>query len=187
MKGYIYTMFPGADPGAGWKLNDPIFGRRPTLGACMPNIRRVVDRGDYIFVVSGRVKNLKQYVVGGFKVDQKLDALAAYQLFPENRQLKRPDGSLAGNIIIDEKGNHLEIDYHDNFARRVENYIVGADPIVIDGASSIERAREQTIPILSDIFEKPGSRIIDIIGRWRKLDQEQIGELVGWMKRVGER
>src|ERR1700752_2054905 len=100
MKGYIYTMFAGADPGVGWKITDPIYGKTPTLGACMPNIRKVVERGDYIFSVSGRVKDVKQYVVGGFSVDDKINALAAYSRFPENRMIVQPDGSLSGNIII---------------------------------------------------------------------------------------
>src|SRR5689334_4451772 len=62
MNGYIYTMAAGADPGHGWVMNDPIFGDVPTLGACVPNIRRVVEEGDYIFVVSGRVRNERQFV-----------------------------------------------------------------------------------------------------------------------------
>jgi hypothetical protein len=54
MKGYIYTMFRGADPGQGWHMTDPIFGKIPTLGACVPNIRRVVTSEDYIFVIKGQ-------------------------------------------------------------------------------------------------------------------------------------
>ncbi len=50
MSGYIYTMYAGADPGHGWVLNDPVLGTVPTLGACVPNIRRVVKQGDYIFL-----------------------------------------------------------------------------------------------------------------------------------------
>ncbi len=68
-------MFKGADPAQGWVMTDPIFGPVPTLGACMPNVRRVVERGDYIFVVSGQAVGVKQYIVGGFEVDKKINAL----------------------------------------------------------------------------------------------------------------
>ena len=66
MKGYIYTMFAGADPGHGWTLTDPIFDKVPTLGACVPHIRRAVQEGDYIFAISGRVPGARQFIVGGF-------------------------------------------------------------------------------------------------------------------------
>src|SRR6266568_323066 len=65
MKGYIYTMYAGADPGHGWVLNDPIFVPTPTLGACVPNIRRSVQVGDHIFAISGRVAGDRQFIVGG--------------------------------------------------------------------------------------------------------------------------
>src|SRR5690348_15731702 len=103
MKGYIYTMYEGADPGQGWTMNDPILDGKPTLGACMPNIRRSVDEGDYIFVVSGRVKNIRQFVVGGFQVEEKISTLAAYRRFPENH-LAVENGQVVGNIIIDQNG-----------------------------------------------------------------------------------
>ena len=94
MKGYIYSMFAGADPGKGWVLTDPIFQPKPTLGACVTNIRRLVVPGDYIFVVSGRIPDVRQYVVGGFRVEQKIDALAAYKQFPENRLRESERGVL---------------------------------------------------------------------------------------------
>ena len=104
MKAYIYTMFPGADPGMGWKLNDPIFGAAPTLGACVPNIRRAVVAGDHIFVISGRTSGVRQYIVGGFQVAEKISALAAYGRFPDLRQRVREDGTLNGNIIVTPDG-----------------------------------------------------------------------------------
>src|SRR5688572_14539987 len=123
MKGYIYTMFAGADPGVGWRMTDPIFGRTPTLGACMPNVRRLVVPGDHIFVVSGRVKNVQQYVVGGFKVAEKIDALAAYHRFPENRMKRSLGGEMEGNIITLPDGTQNPVDYHEGFAERVRNYV----------------------------------------------------------------
>lgn len=66
MKGYIYTMFKGADPSVGWSMTDPIYGKVPTMGACMPNIRRLVEKGDFIFSISGRVAAVKPHIVGGF-------------------------------------------------------------------------------------------------------------------------
>ena len=84
-------MFKGADPGAGWKMNDPIYGSKPTLGACMPQIRRAVQKNDHIFTISGRMTSVQQYIVGGFKVDEKINAIIARDRFPENRQKLEKD------------------------------------------------------------------------------------------------
>lgn len=85
MKSYVYITSSGYDPEKGKYLNDPFLGTTPTLGACMPNIRRHVVPGDYIFLVSGKVPGIQQYVVAGFEVADKINALAAYQLFPHLR------------------------------------------------------------------------------------------------------
>ena len=184
MKGYIYTMFKGADPGIGWTLNDPIYGKVPTLGACMPKIRQAVEKDDYIFSISGRVQSVKQYVVGGFSVDEKINALAAFNRLPENRMHIGSDGNLLGNIIVDASGRHVDLDYHSNYEKRIENYIIGKNPIVIEGEKQIERAREETLNMLKELFRKQGNTVYDVIGRWRKLDAAQINDLLAWMKEI---
>ncbi len=184
MKGYIYTMFQGADPGCGWVLNDPIFSPTPTLGACVPNIRRAVGIEDYIFAISGRVQGERQFVVGGFRVAEKINALAAFARFPKYRLLQLPDGSLQGNIIITAGGAQHPLDYHANFERRVENYIVGADPVLLTDENQYRRAREETVPVLSEIFNKPGHKVFDIIGRHRRMSDDQVEQLLGWLEKI---
>lgn len=184
MKGYIYTMFQGADPGQGWRLTDPIFGKKPTLGACMPNIRRVVTEGDHIFAISGRVDGVRQYVVGGFEVQEKINALAAYRRFPENRQRRESDGRLAGNIIVTEDGSRSPIDYHGNFAKRLDNYIIGCNPVMLQTKSQIEQGRAETLDFLSDLFQRKGTRLAEITGRWRRLDENQVNVVRNWLGRI---
>lgn len=180
-KGYIYTMFAGADPGAGWAMTDPIFGKKPTLGACMPNVRRLVVPGDHIFVVSGRVPNASQYIVGGFRVAEKIDALAAYHRFPENRMKVGLAGTTTGNIIVLPDGTQNPADYHTGFAERVKNYVVGEDQVQITKARAVEQARLETVKVLSEIFGRKGSSVKEVIGRWRKLDGAQIRDLREWI------
>ena len=182
MKGYIYTMYAGADPGHGWVLNDPIFTPIPTLGACMPNIRRAVSVGDYIFAVSGRVPGERQFVVGGFRVAEKIDALAAFGRFPQYRLRKSANGNIEGNIIITPQGTQHPLDHHSNFERRVENYIVGADPIFLSTDAQYTRAREETVPMLSQIFEQKGKKVFDIIGRHRSMGDNQVEQLLNWLE-----
>lgn len=184
MKGYIYTMFQGADPAQGWRLTDPIFGKVPTLGACMPNIRRVVTPGDHIFVISGRVTGVKQYVVGGFEVAEKIDALDAYARFPDNRQREMSDGELAGNIIVDKDGNRTSVDYHSNFAKRIDNYVVGRKPLVLEKPAHVQRGRDETLEALGDLFSVKAKRLSEITGRWRKLDETQIDKLQAWLRSI---
>lgn len=188
MKGYVYTMYAGADPGHGWVMNDPIFGKVPTLGACVPNIRRAVDEGDYIFVVSGRVTGEKQFVIGGFKVDEKIDALAAYKRYPENRLrvVSKGQGQVLGNIIVDGRGNHHPLDSHSHFEKRIENYLVGCDPVVLETPAQFKASRHETIDLLGHLFQKRGDRVCDIIGRYRKMDQSQVEQMLDWLKDLSE-
>jgi len=183
MKGYIYTMFQGADPGSGWEMTDPIFDVTPTMGACMPQIRRAVSIDDYIFTISGRMKNLEQYVVGGFQVQEKINAILAYDRFPDYRQRVNDDGSLSGNIIVDKHGNQNSFDYHKgDFEKRIENYIIGKNPNYLSTNEEVEKARgEASLEILSDVFGKTGTKPHDIIGRWRKLDERQIEKMLHWL------
>lgn len=185
MKGYIYTMFSGADPGRHWTLNDPIFGGQPTLGACVPHIRRAVEVGDHIFVISGKVTAVKQFIVGGFEVAEKINALAAYKRFPQNR-LRQSDGQLLGNIIVDGRGRHHPLDDHNHFEKRIENYIVGRNPIFLNTPQQFKAAREETMDILSEVFDKNGTKPFDIIGRYRKLDEHQIERLRDRLKDLSE-
>jgi hypothetical protein len=184
MKGYIYTMFRGADPGVGWKMTDPLFGKVPTLGACMPNIRRAVVPGDYVFVVSGLVPGVQQYVVGGFRVAEKINALEAFERFPGNRMRKLNDESLAGNVIVTSDGKQNKLDYHSNFEKRIENYIVGRDPIALESHEEIESGREQTLEVLGEVFKSKAKSVHDVIARWRRLDEKQIDSLVGWLRDI---
>jgi hypothetical protein len=184
MKGYIYTMFAGADPAEGWKMTDPIYGKVPTLGACMTNIRSAVQKDDYIFSISGRVKNATQYSVSGFGVDEKINALAAFDRFPENRMKIDENGLLVGNIIIDKNGKHLPIDYHTNHEERIKNYIVGKNPVIIEGDKQVEKARSETLSMLNDLFGTDKENISKIVGRWRKLNEAQVKDLLSWMNHI---
>ncbi len=184
MKGYIYTMFKGADPSVGWQMTDPIYGKIPTMGACMPNIRRLVEKGDFIFSVSGRVATVVPHIVGGFQVDDKINALTAYKRFPDNRMVQKPDGGLAGNIIVDADGKHLPFDYHDNFEKRLENNVIGRNSLSFETLEQIENAKKETVNILNEIFNKEEDSVSKIIGRCRKLDESQIKHLLDWMNKI---
>lgn len=180
MNGYIYTLYQGADPGRGWVLNDPIFGKKPTLGACVPNIRRNVKIGDWVFAISGRVAGERQYVVGGFQVEEKISQLAALNRFPEN-QVRLESGQVVGNVIVDENGNQHPVDNHSNFERRLENYLIGGDAVELTNPEQIAVGRAETLAKLAEIFERPGNRPYDVIGRARKMDEEQVVQLKDWL------
>jgi hypothetical protein len=183
MKGYVYIMFKGADPGQGWTMTDPILGKKPTLGACVPQIRRAVTRGDWIFPISGRMPTVQQYVVGGIRVSEKIDALAAYDRFPEYRQRQLDGGEIRGNIIVTPDGKQAKSDYHTNFEGRLDNYLVGDKSIMLNSSDAIERARSETTTFLAKMFGRDDAKKpADAIGRWRKLEESQVEEILDWMK-----
>ena len=186
MKGYVYITGTGADPAELDNISDPMFGDVPSLGACMSNLREFVDIGDYLFVVSGKTKDLVQYVFGGMKVAEKIDHLAAYGRFPQNRLRTRDDGIVVGNIIVDAEGKKHPLDHHADkgFERRIKNFMVGADPLAIQSPKEVELARQQTLTKLSDIVGKQGNRPIDILGRQRKLDEDQVNQMIDWLRGI---
>lgn len=185
MKGYIYTMYKGADPAAGWELNDPIFKGIPTMGSCRPDIRRRLDVGDYIFAISGKVIDVRQHVVGGFQIDQKIDQLTAFNRFPENRLQIAENGSILGNVIIDGQGNHISFDKHTNFENRLKNYLVGKNPVYFDNQQEINAAKAESLEIINSIFEKKENSIFNVVGRFgKKMNDSQVQVLLEWMNKI---
>lgn len=185
-KGYIYITGTGTDPGLLDNLNDPIFGDDPSLGACMPNIRRFVRKGDAIFVVSGSAVGVQQYVVGVMEVAEKITALEAFNRFPQHRLRIGDDNLLKGNIIVSPDGTQHPLDRHkaETFDERVKNYIVGTNAIALETPEEVGLGRQQSLVKLGDIFGKPGNRAIDIFGRWAKLDGDQVKNLVAWLEGI---
>lgn len=186
MKGYIYITGTGADPGLHNNLDDPLFGEPPTLGACMTNIRQFVDPGDYIFVVSGSVPAAAPYIIGGLRVAEKIDHLAAYGRFPQNRLHRDQDGFVRGNIIVQPNGKQHPLDHHKpkTFDDRIKNFIVGDEAAALQTQREVELGRERTLRKLSDMFDKPGNRAIDIMGRMRRLDEPQVHGLMDWLRGI---
>jgi hypothetical protein len=187
MKGYVYITGTGTDPALRSNLNDPLFTKVPTLGACMPNIRRFVGRGDWIFVVSGKVAGAQQYVVGGLQVEEKIDALTAYERFPENRLTHDERGLVMGNIIVQADGTQHPLDNHpaETFEDRVKNFIVGGSAIALTKPKEVEIGREQTLGKLAEILGRPGAnRIIDTMGRMSRLDEVQVAKMLEWLSGI---
>jgi hypothetical protein len=186
VKGYIYTTGSRADPGLYNNLDDPLFGNPPTLGACMSNLRQFLDPGDFIFVISASVPAAPQYVIGGLRVAEKIDHLAAYGRFPENRLRVDENGIVRGNIIVDAKGKKHPLDHHDpdSFERRIKNFIVGDESAALRTPREVELGRERTLAKLADVFNKKGNRPFDIIGRQRKLDEQQVHGLMDWLRGI---
>lgn len=186
MKGYIYISSPGADPGRHANLNDPMFRKTPTLGACMTNIRRLVLPGDHVFVISGSTVGVQQYVVGGFEVAEKISALAAYERFPENR-LRLEGGKLVGNVIVGPDGKQHPLDKHkpNTIASRVQNFLVGVNPVALETPAEVARGRAETLDRLSSILDRPrANRVIDLMGRWAKLDAAQVEQTLNWLRGI---
>jgi hypothetical protein len=169
-------------------MADPTFGIPPALGACMPNIRRVVERGDWIFVVSGKIPDAPQYIIGGIEVWEKIEALEAYRRFPQNRLVRHLNGGITGNIIVESNGGHSALDWHScvRFRERARNYIVGRRHMLASGRRQISRARRGTLAILSQVLRRPYPKSpIEAMGRMSRLDEAQVSQLLGWFQHLG--
>jgi len=177
MKAKIFVTSSGYDPDKGKHVKDPYLGPRPTLGACRPDIREKLQKGDQIFTISGKVPGVPQVVMGGFEIAEKIPAIEAYERFPDLRLRKRDDGQLTGNVIVNAEGKQHELDGHDKFDRRIQNYIVGTNPIVLATPAEIAEGRRLTLEILQDVFGKKGDSVRSIIGRCRNMDEKQVEKL----------
>jgi hypothetical protein len=185
MVGKIFITRSGYDPQLGKHVKDPYLGPKPTLGACRPDVRKKLKEGDHLFVISGRIAQANQYIMGGFEIDAKISALEAYKRFPELRLRQRDDGQLTGNIIVDEQGSQHPLDDHNSFNKRIENYVVGRNLLALDQPEEILRGRKETLDILQEIMQKRGSSPIEVVGRWGSLLQEdQIYLLREWLKTI---
>ena len=177
MIGKIFVTSSGCDPVAGKHVKDPYLGLNASLGACRPDIRERVEKGDHVFVVAGKVRNVDQVVLGGFEVAEKIGAIEAYERFPEQRLRRLPDGQVTGNVIVNADGQQHELDHHDQFARRIENYLVGTNSIALLTLEEIAEGRLRTLEILRDVFGQKGDSVRAVIGRARNMTEKQVYRL----------
>ena len=188
MIGKIFLTSSGYDPERGKHVKDPFLGPTPTLGACRPDIRRQLQTGDHIFAISGKIDGFDQFVMGGFEIASKIAAAEAYRLFPDQRLRKREDGQLTGNIIVDAKGDQSNLDNHNAFERRIQNYVIGKNLIALRTPNEILLGRKETLDALQDILEKRGTAPIDVVGRWgTRLTEKQVLQLRGWLSSIARR
>lgn len=182
MVGKIFITSTGYGPQRGKHVKDPYLGATPTLGACRPDLRERLDRGDHIFVISGKIPDAPQYVMGGFEIDAKIDAITAYSCFPEHRLRIRPDGQLTGNIIVDASGRQHPLDEHESFDRRIKNYVVGNNLLALTTTPEIAAGRDQTLEVLRQILQNDGSSPFEVVGHYGStLNGKQIEQLRDWL------
>jgi len=184
MIGKIFITSKGYDPQLGKHVNDPYLCPDASLGACRPDFRRQVKKGDHLFVISGKLPNVRQFVMGGFAVAEKIDAVQAYERFPDQCLRMRDDGQVTGNVVVDASGAQHELDTHNpaTFAKRTPNYIVGTDCVSLVEPVEIALGREQTLDVLRDIFEKNGGSPFEIVGRYGStLTEDQVIKLRKWL------
>jgi hypothetical protein len=185
MIGKIFITRSGYDPELGKHVKDPYLGPNPTLGACRPDVRKQLKEGDHIFVISGKIPQANQYVMGGFEIGAKIPASEAYKQFPELRLRQLENGQLTGNIIVDSKGAQHALDDHNSFDRRIQNYVVGRNLLALDQPNEILRGRDETLEVLQDIMHRKGTSPVEVVGRWgSRLQEEQVHQLREWLKTI---
>lgn len=185
MFGRIFITSTGYDPEHGKHVKDPYLEDTPSLGACRPDIRKNAKVGDHIFVISGKVENHLQFIMGGFEVSEIISAQEAFVRFPEQRLHLLPSGEVAGNVIVDGNGSQHFLDHHSKFEQRLVNYLVGKNPIALLTPEERRKARQESLDVLRRLFEKPGDTPFDIIGRSaKKLEPWQVRYLLRWLDSI---
>jgi hypothetical protein len=182
----IFVTGRGCDPVEGKHVKDPHLGKNPSLGGCRPDIRKKIEKGDHVFVVSAKVNGVPQVVLGGFEVAEKISAREAYERFPEQRLRRLPSGQVTGNVLVTADGKQHELDHHpkDTFEKRIENYLVGTNPIALLTLEEIAEGRARTLDILRDVLGLKGNSIRELMGRHRNLSEKQALKLRAHLEAV---
>ena len=194
MKGFIYiaSAFQTVNRskcgrGGAWVDNDPHFWTDPpTWGICRNDLRRLADRGDYVFFVLPRHGRHPQMIFAYMKIaEDKISHLSAYHrvdLHSKRMGNKNPNG----NIIVDANGNYNRFDagvHKRQFLRMKDEYAIGSvtDSRMLDDRC-IRALAPQFLSELGSIVGISGNRAIDIISRrGRQLDARQIERLLSWL------
>jgi hypothetical protein len=185
MIGKIFITRSGYDPQLGKHVKDPYLGANPTMGACRPDIRKQLKQGDHLFVISGRIPEANQFVMGGFEIESKIPAIEAYHRIPDQRLSRLPDGQLTGNIIVTPEGMRHPLDDHKSFEKRIENYILGTNLISLSTPKEIAEGREQTLEALREILGKKGKTPFAVVGHFgTQLTEKQIIQLRDWLNAI---
>lgn len=184
MIGKIFVTSSGYDPGKGKDVKDPYLGPKSSLGACRPDIRERLRKGDSVFVVSGKVRNVDQFVIGGFEIAEKIPMIEAYERFPEQRLVMLSNGQISGNVIVTADGKQHPLDHHNQFERRIQNYLVGTNTIALLTPEEMDEGRLRTLEILRDVFGIKGNSIRDLMGRNRNLSEKQVLKLRAHLEAV---
>ncbi|MDC3952752.1 hypothetical protein [Polyangium jinanense] len=187
MIGKIFITSSGYDPELGKHVKDPYLGDSPSLGACRPDIRKKVFPGDHIFTISGKVRGIPQFVMGGFEVAAKVHANDAYRAFPEQRLRRLDDGQLTGNVVVNAEGHKHPLDTHkhNGFDQRLENYLIGKNPIALVTPQEIARGRSETLEVLCEVLKKQGMSPKQVVGRFgTTLNEEQVLALRAWLQSI---
>lgn len=188
MFGKVFITRQGYDPARGKHVKDPYLGDNPSVGACRPDVRKQIKIGGQIFIISGKIPELPQFVMGGLEVAEKLSMREAYKRFPEQRLHLRSDGQLEGNIIMNAHGEQHKLDNHSNFAKRIDNYIVGTNPISLATEREIALGRQETLDALQEILRRSGKTPYEVVGHYgRSLDEEQVAALRAWLESIKKR
>jgi hypothetical protein len=143
-----------------------------------------MERGDHIFVISGKIPQIDQFIMGGFEIEAKIDVNDAYRLFPEQRLGLLPDGQLTGNVIVDATGRQHELDNHKSksFDRRIKNYVIGTNLLALSTPQEIVAGRSQTLEVLRQVLQKEGKSPRDIVTRFgTSLSERQVLQLREWL------
>jgi hypothetical protein len=128
--------------------------------------------------------------MGGFSIVEKIAVQEAYERFPEQKLHKLRDGQLSGNIIVDRSGRQLQLDTHrpDTIDKRIQNYVVGGDPICLETPKEIALGREETVEALSEILKRDGASPFELVGRYgRLLTEDQVEGLRKWLESIKTR
>ena len=190
MVGKIFITRSGYDPQLGKHVKDPYLSENPTMGACRPDIRKQLKVGDHVFTISGKLKNINQFVMGGFSIAEKISVEEAGKRFPEQRLHALGDGQLTGNIVVDSDGKQHGLDTHKSvtFADRIQNYVVGANPITLTTPGEISLCRQETLEALQEILGKKGASPFAVVGHYgSSLSERQVSRLREWLAEIKKR
>ena len=168
--------------------NDPHIWKKPyTWGICRPDMRKVVQKGDYVFFVLGKESNLHQMIFAYILVDEIITHEEAFHRRSLRRKRMTGKKNTEGNIIVNADGSYNKNDKGRHFSKfeKIKNEYVIANMKCsrVLNPAYIKSKSPDFMNILRTIFGKNGVIPNDIIstkGKWR-MSEGQVNQLLKWL------
>lgn len=190
---YIAGVFNHLDNSQGQVLdNDPHIWTEPfTWGICRPDLRKFVERDNYVFFVLPKSSPHPQMIFAYIKIEEVISHVDAFKEPKLKSKRMRNGANPNGNILVHGNGCYNLVDgnaHRDRFHQIKKQYAIGyVDQSKRVSIINIRRRSNYFLNFLNNLFHYHGNQrrnsVASIISRkGRKLSDDQVKKIIRWLR-----